>query len=278
MPELPEVETIAADVRPHLIGSTIRRCRVLKPDILRRISARSIERALTGRRILDVRRRAKHLVITLDDRRRLVIQPRMTGALLVDPPAVRAGEESDRYDALKVLLDSGVHVRYRDVRRLGVVLLLDEDEWSAYEARVGPEPLERSFTPAVLRRALRGDLLVKKALMDQRRLAGVGNIYANEALWLARVDPSRPCRSLLASEVTRLHHAVVDVLRRAVEGRGTTLRDYRRGTGEPGAFQERLAVYGRAGEACLRCRGGKRVAVTHALDGRATYFCPGCQR
>jgi formamidopyrimidine-DNA glycosylase len=112
--------------------------------------------------------------------------------------------------------------------------------------------------------------------MDQRRLAGVGNIYASEACWIARIDPSRPARALTAADVARLHAAIVGVLARAIASRGTTVRDYRTGTGEPGGFQGRLAVYARAGEPCRRC--GTRIALTHALDGRATYFCHRCQR
>lgn len=113
--------------------------------------------------------------------------------------------------------------------------------------------------------------------MDQRRLAGVGNIYANEALWRARLDPSRAARTITAAEVRRLHRALVEILRSAIRGRGTTVRDYRTGTGEAGEFQSRLDVYGRAGAGCRRCGPRRRIALTHAIDSRATYFCPGCQ-
>ena len=271
MPELPEVETIAADVRPHLQGATILRARVLKPDVLRRIRRPAFERGVTGRRITRVGRRAKHLVIELDDTARIVIQPRMTGAMLVDH------DETDPYTVLRFDLDTGLIARFRDVRRLGVVFLLGGSAWERYDAAIGPEPLDPSFSPTHLAAALAGTrTAVKKAIMDQRRLAGVGNIYASEACWIARIDPSRPARGLSAADIARLHAAIVDVLARAIASRGTTVRDYRTGTGEPGDFQGRLAVYGRAGEPCRRC--GTRVAVTHALDGRATYFCHRCQR
>lgn len=271
MPELPEVETIARDLRPHLTGARIGAVRIHKSDVLRNAKPAAFARALAGRRIAEVARRAKHLVLLLDDGLRLVIQPRMTGSL-----TVARHPRPDPYAVLDFPLDGGRHLVYRDVRRLGVILLLPPESWAAYTARIGPEPLASGFTAARFGRALRGGrLAVKKALMDQRRIAGVGNIYANEALWIARLDPSRPVAGLRAPELARLHRAVRDVLRRAVAGRGTTVRDYRTGTGGAGGFQRHLAVYGRAGEPCLRC--GRHVALTHAIDGRATYFCPWCQ-
>jgi formamidopyrimidine-DNA glycosylase len=271
VPELPEVETIARDIAPQVAGARIGTVRVHKADVLRNSKAPAFARALEGRRITKLARRAKHLVFLLDDGLRMVIQPRMTGSLSVTKRPTR-----DPYAVLEFSLDGGRVLTFRDVRRLGAVHLLSPTKWQAYTARIGPEPLERGFTPARMADVLAGGrLAVKKALMDQRRLAGVGNIYANEALWIARIDPSRPAAGLRPAEIARVHRAVVDVLRRAVNGRGTTVRDYRTGTGGPGTFQGRLAVYERAGEPCLRC--GRRIALTHAIDQRATYFCPWCQ-
>ena len=274
MPELPEVETIARDVRPFLVGATIRRVQVLRSDVLRGISRSAFRRSLEGRSVEAVTRRAKHLVILLDDGSRLVIQPRMTGSLTV---ALRP--DADPYAVIEAHLSTGRRLRYRDVRRLGAVHLLSPAAWTRYTARIGPEPLERSFSAARLADALAGGALaVKKALMDQRRLAGVGNIYANEALWRARLDPSRLARTIAPPEIRRLHSALVSILRSAIRGRGTTVRDYRTGTGEAGEFQERLDVYGRAGQGCRRCGPRRRIVLTHAIDQRATYFCPRCQR
>jgi len=273
VPELPEVETIARDIRPHLVGAVLRDVRIVKSDILRGIGPAALVRSLTGRRIVGVARRAKHAVLELDDGRRLVIQPRMTGSLLVTTAAAAA----DPYVALAARLSTGRHFVYRDVRRLGTVHLLGATAWARYSARIGPEPLEPGFTPARLAALLAGGrLAVKKALMDQRRLAGVGNIYANEALWSAGVDPSRLARTITAAEARRVHRALVGILRRSIRRRGTTVRDYRTGTGEAGAYQSRLDVYGREGRPCRRC--GRRIVLTHAIDARATYFCPGCQR
>jgi formamidopyrimidine-DNA glycosylase len=294
VPELPEVETMARDIRPTLAGAVIRAVRVYRPDILRRIRRPAFESALTGRRVRAVGRRAKHVVIELDDGRRVVVQPRMTGSFGVTrsgrsrrrgPDALKrtlgkarpAGLAQDPYICVELELASGFTVFYRDVRRLGVIYLLDQARWETYDRAMGPEPLDPSFTPDVLAGILRlTKAAVKKAIMDQKRLVGVGNIYASEALWMAGIDPSKASHRVPAGKVAPLHDAIVDVLRASIDGRGTTIRDYRTGTGEPGNFAGRLAVYDRAGEPCLRC--GKRIALTHAIDGRASYFCPGCQR
>ncbi|HWC74041.1 MAG TPA: zinc finger domain-containing protein, partial [Gemmatimonadales bacterium] len=174
-------------------------------------------------------------------------------------------------------LNDGCKFVYRDVRRLGTIWLLDDKGWSAYTGRIGPEPLEETFTPFVFADRLRKTrTAVKKAIMDQRRIAGVGNIYANEALFEAGIDPSKPTHRLSLAEFTRLHEATVGILGRAVEASGTTVRDYRTGTGDPGSFQFELRVYGRGGEPCLRC--GRKLVMTHTIDMRATTFCPHCQR
>lgn len=270
MPELPEVETIVRDIRPGLAGQRIIAVQVIKPDILRRTTRAAFIRGLTGHRVAAVTRRAKNIVLEMDDDARVVIQPGMTGAMQV-------GGKDDPYDVIRWKLDSGKVARYTDVRRLGRIYFLSPNGWAEHDEAIGPEPLDRGFTPAVLLERLRGrKTAVKKAIMDQRRLAGVGNIYASEALWMAGIDPSRPARSVTAEEAELLHHAIVDVLRRSIRGRGTTVRDYRTGTGEPGNFAGRLAVYERAGEPCLRC--GAAIAGTHAIDARSTYFCYRCQR
>jgi formamidopyrimidine-DNA glycosylase len=270
MPELPEVETITRDVRPQLEGRRITKVEVLKPDILKkRISKPEFIRGLTGRTIERVWRRAKNVVLDLDSGDRVVIQPGMTGSMVI-------GGEAD-YDVIRLHLGGRVVARYQDVRRLGRVYLLHPDAWERHDTAIGPEPLDRSFTAAVMLNRLAGrQTPVKKALMDQKRLAGVGNIYASEALWIAGIDPSRPAASVTAQEAARLRDAIVDVLRRSIRGRGTTVRDYRTGTGEPGNFAGRLAVYERAGEPCLRC--GASIAGTHSIDARSTYFCYRCQR
>jgi formamidopyrimidine-DNA glycosylase len=275
MPELPEVETIVRDVAPRLVGRRIRRAHLAKSDVLRRVSRRRLLAALTGNTVVAATRRAKHAVFQLKSGHRMVIQPRMTGSLIVHEAGWRDDESS--YAVLTCTLAGGDVFVYRDVRRLGTVWLLDERGWAAYTGRIGPEPLEPGFTPAVFAAALsRTRAAVKKAIMDQRLLAGVGNIYANEALFDAGIDPSRSARSLTRAESDTLRLAIVDVLQRALRASGTTVRDYRTGTGERGRFQLELKVYDRGGEPCKRC--GHRLVTTHVIDLRQTTLCAFCQR
>lgn len=274
MPELPEVETIVRELAPRLEGRRILRAQLRKTDVLRRVSKPRLLTTLRGNAVDQVYRRAKHAVFRLASGHRLVVQPRMTGSLIVyDRPLTK---DEARYAVLLCTLDDGRLFVYRDVRRLGTVWLLDERGWAAYTGRIGPEPLDETFTPFVFAERLKGTrTAIKKAIMDQRRLAGVGNIYANEALFDARLDPSKPTHKLSLEEFGRLHAAIVDVLGRALASSGTTLRDYRTGTGERGAFQFELRAYGRGGEPCVRC--GRRLVTTHAIDLRATTLCPRCQ-
>jgi formamidopyrimidine-DNA glycosylase len=274
VPELPEVETIVRDVAPYLVGRRIRSAVLTKTDVLRGVTRARLLRALTGNTVRTATRRAKHAVFLLRSGHRLIIQPRMTGSLLVHHRPLTRDES--RYAVLVCRLAGGDQFVYRDVRRLGTIWLLDERGWRAYTTRLGPEPLEPGFTPDTLAAALAGTRsAVKKAIMDQRRLAGVGNIYANEALFDARIDPSRRADRLSPAEVATLHGAIVDVLRRALRASGTTVRDYRTGTGEPGSFQLELKVYDRGGEPCVRC--GRRLVTTHAIDLRQTTLCAFCQ-
>ena len=275
MPELPEVETIVRQLAPRLQGYRITRARLAKTDVLRRVSGPRLLKTITGNAVEEVSRRAKHAVLRLASGHRLVIQPRMTGSLVVhDGPLTK---EQKKYAVLTCTLEDGRLFVYRDVRRLGTVWLLDEDAWLAYTRRIGPEPLDVTFTPFVFAERLRGTrVAIKKAIMDQRRVAGIGNIYANEALFEAGIDPSKRTDKLSLEEFARLHAALTDVLERAVRSSGTTVRDYRTGTGERGSFQFELKVYGRGGEPCVRC--GKKLVTTHTIDLRATTFCPRCQR
>jgi formamidopyrimidine-DNA glycosylase len=272
MPELPEVETIVRDIRPALVGRTIRRVSLSHDDVLRGVTRRRLIRRLTGATIRGVSRRAKHAVLELDSGR-LVIQPGMTGSLAVHRRAL--SPDQARYAVLQAELDRGVLV-YRDVRRLGTILLLDDKEWQRYDAAIGPEPLDDDFSSERLGAALhRSRQAVKKVIMDQRHLAGVGNIYANEALFAAGIDPSKPASRLTPDNHRRLHAEIRRILAAAIRSNGTTFRDYRTGTGEPGNFQLELLVYGREGEACRTC--GTRLTGTHSIDARITVFCHRCQ-
>jgi formamidopyrimidine-DNA glycosylase len=273
MPELPEVETIVRDIRPALLGRRIVRAELSHDDVLRGVSRRRLLRRLQGATIRDVTRRAKHAVIVLDGLR-LVVQPGMTGSLVVHRRPV-TGEDA-QYAVLRARLDNGRELVYRDVRRLGTLLLLDDRQWARYSDAIGPEPMDEIFTAEQLGLALgRSRQAVKKVIMDQKALAGVGNIYANEALFASGIDPSKPARRLTPDQHVRLHREIRRILGQAIASSGTTFRDYRTGTGEPGNFQLELFVYGREGEPCRRC--GTRLTGTHAIDARITVFCHRCQ-
>jgi formamidopyrimidine-DNA glycosylase len=214
------------------------------------------------------------VVIDLDTTDRIVVQPRFTGALLLDDG--RLPDVERRFSTMAFTLSDARSLHYRDVRRLGTVTLMGPQRFETYSRALGLEPLDPATTVAQLSGLLRvSRQAVKKVLMDQRHMAGIGNIYANEALWRAGIDPSRAAASVDRDETVRLHAAIVSVLRESIAARGTSFRDYRDATGQRGAFAEQLAVYGRAGLPCPRCKG--RLIGTHAVDGRSTVFCARCQ-
>ena len=255
MPELPETETIARDLDGAIRGRKITKVSVRKADVLREVSARSIAKRLRDATILRSWRRAKLVVIDLDTGDRIVVQPRFTGALLID---------------------DGRALHYADVRRLGTVALMDADRFEEYSGKLGIEPLDRAFTATHLSAVLGATIQpVKKVLMEQRKIAGIGNIYANEALWRARIDPSRPGASVTFEQASLLRDSIVAVLGEAIEARGTSFRDYRDARGKRGTFVEKLEAYGRGGLPCRRC--GSKLVSTHAVDGRATTMCVKCQ-
>jgi formamidopyrimidine-DNA glycosylase len=274
VPELPETETIARDLDGAIRGRKITNVSVKKADVLREVTARGLAKRLRDATILRSWRRAKLVVLDLDTGDRLVVQPRFTGALLIDDGSFTGSELS--YSTVRLELDDGRFLHYADVRRLGTVALMDAKRFDEYSGKLGIEPLDRSFTAKHLSGVLRASSQpVKKVLMEQRKIAGIGNIYANEALWRARIDPSRPAASVSLEEAQLLRDSIVGVLGEAIEARGTSFRDYRDARGQRGSFVEKLAVYGRAGLPCPRC--GAKLVSTHAIDGRATTMCVRCQ-
>jgi len=205
---------------------------------------------------------------------RLVVQPGMTGNLIHYARPLTDAEA--KYAVLRAAIDDGTELVYRDIRRIGTLLLLDEDEPSAPSSPPVLSPLDPALDAERFGRIFAGSRqAVKKVLMDQRKIVGVGNIYANEALFAAGIDPSKPALRLSADDHARLLAHVQRILRAAIALQGTTFRDYRTGTGEPGAFQVELFVYGREGEPCRVC--GTRLAHTHGIDARITVFCHRCQ-
>jgi formamidopyrimidine-DNA glycosylase len=275
VPELPETETIARDLDRAITGRRITEVQVTRPDVLREGSAEDLDTRTTDRSFVRAWRRAKLVVLDLDSGDRIVVQPRFTGALLLSRGPLP--EHEAPYSTVRFALDDGRDLHYRDIRRLGTLALMSPERFAQYSFALGIEPLDPTFTASHLSGILRGSRqAVKKVLMDQRVLVGVGNIYANEACWRAGIDPSRAARSITGDEALALHAGIVGVLTDSIAARGTSFRDYRDASGGRGDFERSLAVYGRGGEPCLRC--GARLVETHAIDGRSTVLCARCQK
>ena len=273
VPELPEVETIVRQLRPILVGRRITAAALSHDNLLDGVSKRVLLRDLPGRTITRMDRRAKHALIHTDTRT-LAVQPGMSGALLHYDAPLTAAEK--QYAVLRCALDDGTTLVYRDVRRIGTLRWLDAKQWTAYESRLGPEPLDPAFTAEALAdRFRKSRAAIKKVLMDQRVVVGVGNIYANEALFAAGIDPSKPAIKVPREQLLALHVHVQRILQAAIDSEGTTFRDYVSSTGQPGNFQLELFVYGREGEACKVC--GTTLASTQEIDARGTVFCYRCQ-
>jgi formamidopyrimidine-DNA glycosylase len=270
MPELPEVETIVRGLAGKVVGKTIERAEVRLARIAVAPANVAFARALRGERIVSIARRGKYAVMQLASGRSLVTSLRMTGRLIV------AGDEEPEWPATHIVLGfrEGGALRFSDVRTFGRMRLVAPGE--AWDRELGVEPLSSRFTQEAFIGMLSGRTTpVKALLLDQRRIAGIGNIYACEALWEARIRPSLPSRRLTKPAICRLRRAIVDVLYRAIEMRGTSVDDYVDADGLQGGFQNNLSVYGRDGSPCLRC--GSPVVRT-VLAQRGTWWCRRCQR
>lgn len=272
MPELPEVETVVRTLRPVLMGRVVAGIRLIWKPVLRRGSERGLKR-LSGLRVSGISRRGKMAVIELEDGSRLVFHLKMTGQLFIVAP----GEPADKHLRLVIgFEDGGPELRFRDVRKFGFMLCLKkgEEESCRELASLGPEPLE--MEPAEFARRLEGRRAgIKSLLLNQEVLAGVGNIYADEALFGARIHPAQRASELGRGALVRLHRSLRKVLRRAIAAGGSSLRDYVDGRGRRGRFQRMHRVYGREGEACVVC--GKSIRRIR-VGGRSSHFCPRCQK
>lgn len=273
MPELPEAETIVRGLRPEVVGRKVRRVEVLHEDVLRQ-PRRVFADAVRHRRITAVERRGKNVVLRLDDGGVLAVNLGMTGGLLPFPAPPPAAERPT-HSAVRLRFHSGGVLVYDDTRRFGTVECLDAESWTRRSKAMGPEPLADDFTAADLGEALgRSRSPVRSWLLDQKRIAGVGNIYANEALFLAGVHPRHPAREVDDPEAEKLHGAVRRILTEAIRAGGTTIRDYRNADGEEGEYGRRLLVYGRDGRPCVRCGAEIRRTV---FGNRSAFHCPVCQ-
>jgi len=269
VPELPEVESVRRAIAPALEGRRLDRVEISDVRLTRPEDPLEVAAELTGERVDRVDRRGKYLIVRLASGRALLIHLRMTGSLLRDP--------SGHTHVRAVLsLDDGSEVGYRDVRRFGTWLLLEPGELEPYlDERLGEEPLLAAFTAKGLGERLEGRRApVKAALLDQRTLAGLGNIYVDEALWHARLNPLRTAGSLDRNELRRLHTAIRKALELGIARQGSTLSDYRLPDGSSGGMQKEFRAYGRTGEPCDRCGTPfEKIRVA----GRGTWFCPRCQ-
>ena len=273
MPELPEVETIRVGLEPLLAGRRFEHVEIEDSRLTRPHDPLAVAAELVGETVAALERRGKYLLVRFESGRVLLIHLRMTGSLLL----VRDGNaDKDLYRRAVIKLDNGSDVAYRDVRRFGTWLLLEPGELEPYLAsRVGDELLDRRLSAQALERLLeRRRAPIKAVLLDQRVFAGVGNIYADEALWWAQIYPLRPAASLDRAELRALVRGVRKSLRHGIARQGATLRDYRGADGAAGSMQREFRVYGRESEPCIRC--GVPIEKTRA-GGRGTWYCPNCQ-
>ena len=271
MPELPEVETIKEDLRELVVGSKIEEARVLEPTLVEGVAPEEFARRLAGTTITGTRRRAKHLIVELDSGDAIVFQLKIGCQLLLVPPVV----EPTTALMLVLRLDGDRRLFLRDETGYTRARVLDEEELEERFAELGPEPLEEGFGVEYLRETLsHRRAQIKPLLLDQKVVAGIGNIYADEILYDARLHPRRKANTLTGEEWEALHGAILKNLSAGIEHRGTTFSLYRDVLGRKGHHQDHLRVFLRAGRPCPAC-GGK--VVKEKVGGRATFLCPACQ-
>ncbi|MFA5088542.1 MAG: bifunctional DNA-formamidopyrimidine glycosylase/DNA-(apurinic or apyrimidinic site) lyase [Candidatus Omnitrophota bacterium] len=274
MPELPEVETIKRDLAKHISGASIEKVSVIDPRVIRNHSPKILIDQCSGRTIARVSRRGKALIVSFSQQGHLVIQPMMTGQLvLLNEPAAKPPRKETK---IIFKLSNGRCLIYNDQRLFGRVQYVGSLRESKFLTALGAEPLSEKFNCRWLRQGLstrKGK--IKPALMDQRFIAGIGNIYASEILFCSGIHPQRRADTLRQKEIAVLHKATVQILRKAIRFRGTSIRDYRDGSGQRGEFIGHLKVYGREKQRCSRCDAKIRRVVQ---SGRSTFYCPTCQR
>ena len=287
MPELPEVETVCRQLEPEIEGRRIERLEVYDERWSRPVPPEQLGKAVSERTIEGLGRRGKYLLLALDGAKTLVMHLRMTGNLVLvdggrklDPSEgmrLYEGERSaeERFLRARFVLDDGRELWFTDPRRFGEAFLIDDSDLEARFERLGVEPLSKEFTPEVLGELAAGRTApLKSFLLDQSRVAGIGNIYADEALFRARLHPLSPAGSMRPEHHRALHAGIVAALEAGIDGGGASIDDFRDGRGERGSMQDEFLVHTREGEECPRCDG---TIVRIVVGGRSTYYCPGCQ-
>ena len=275
MPELPEVETVRRSLLPVVLNKRIEAVEVPYERIVQQMEIATFQGQLLGQSFLDLSRRGKYLIFSLERGLELVAHLRMTGKLIYYSDS---GIPQAKHTSAIFNFGSQGELRFEDVRKFGTLDLVREGEYTQIKGldTLGVEPLSQDFTWQFLEDAVKNrSAKIKGFLLDQRHIAGLGNIYVDESLFMAQIHPERTAQSLKRAEIKRLHQAIQEVLTEAILGQGTTLRDYRTGYGREGSFQNRLQIYGKKGEKCPRCG----VDLEHKkVAGRTSHYCPACQR
>jgi formamidopyrimidine-DNA glycosylase len=268
MPELPEVETIKNELSPHVLGKIIAGVTVIDSKIVQKLPVQQFVSGVTGRKINSLERRGKYLIFHLENGKKLIFHLRMTGSLIINPC------ESDKYIRIIFQLDNGDNMVFTDRRRLGVIWLADNKE--DVIRKMGIEPFDEQFTVSYFKRLLKKRTApIKAVLLDQHFLAGVGNMYADEALFLAGIHPEKTAGRLTNNQIDKLHSAIKSVLQKAIDNKGASVDTYRRPDGVNGTAQEEFKVAHQLGKPCPVCgRPIQRIAIRN----RGSYFCPHCQR
>lgn len=274
MPELPEVEQVVQDIRPHLVGQRIEQVDIFLERLIKTSSGKEFARILKNRQINAVERRGKYILICLEEGWILIVHLRMTGGLVWH--SLDGADE--KYERLRFSLSDGSVLSYSDSRTLGTLHLLPDHALGEIKglASLGPEPLSEEFSKAYLKSSTmdkKGS--IKGLLLDQTVIAGLGNIYVDESLFRSGIRPERVAGSLKKKEIDLLHQEVQAVIFEAIHQGGTTFRDYRNGRGEQGEYQQRLKVYGRTGKPCVTC--GQEIQKSR-VAGRGTHYCDRCQK
>jgi formamidopyrimidine-DNA glycosylase len=268
MPELPEVETIKRELYPHVIGRRFTDVTICDAKLVRQPSVEEFRRKLIGKKINSLKRRGKYLIFRLSDSIALIIHLKMSGALLLNP------EQINRHARVIFHLDNGSWLVFTDRRRLGALWLVENEQ--TIIGKLGPEPLASEFTAELLAKRLQKHKApIKAVLLDQSFIAGIGNMYADEALFAARIHPLRQANSLSPKEIRNLHKAIVNVLRSAIDSKGASVDTYKRPDGQFGTAHSNFSVAHRGGEPCPVC--GTTIQRL-AIRNRGSYFCPKCQK
>ncbi|MFC1904043.1 DNA-formamidopyrimidine glycosylase [Chloroflexota bacterium] len=269
MPELPEVETVKNELTPHIVGRKFTGITLLWEGIVKEPSAKDFRSRLIGQQITGISRRGKYLIVSLNSDDRLILHLKMSGSLLIS----RDSSESPKYTRAIIHLDEGTSVFFRDPRKFGAMWLVKDS--NSVIKKLGPEPLEPAFTPQILTQRLsKRKAPIKALLLDQSVIAGIGNMYADEVLFAARIHPLRTGESLSLDEIERLHHAIQQILRAAIGNKGASIVNYYRPGGETGTAHFEFKVAHGHGKDCPIC-GGPIQRIT--VRNRGTYFCPKCQ-